>query len=119
MQNRRKFCGLNITRSIQDRIFLGVMGLLFMLPTGYVLYKHHTLTRPQDMSLGTRLLFIFMDEVVLTIFLLASCCFIWGVAAPRWIERFFDKAISKFILMLALISILLLGVAIYIFIIGV
>jgi hypothetical protein len=119
MQERPKFCGLNITRSIQDRVFLGVMGLLFMLPTGYVLYQHHTMPWPQDMSLGSRLLVTFIDEVVLTVFLLAACCFIWGVAAPRWIERFFEKTISKFVLALALISFLLLGVMIYVFSVGV
>ena len=72
MQERRKFCGLNITRSIQDRVFLGVMGLLFMLPTGYVLYYHHSMPWPPDMSLAARLLVILLDEVVLTIFLLRS-----------------------------------------------
>jgi len=115
MQERRKFCGLNITRSVQDRLFLGVMGLLFMLPTGYVLYHHHSMTWPPEMTLGVRLLVIFIDEIVLVVFLLALCSFIWGVAAPRWIERFFEKIISKFVLMLALISLLLFGVMIYVF----
>ena len=119
MQEPRKFCGLNITRSIQDRVFLGLMGLVFMLPTGYVLYLHHTEVWDRDMSIGARLLLIFFDEVILTVFLLALCSFIWGVAAPRWIERFFERTIGKFILMLALISLLLLGVMIYVFSVGV
>lgn len=119
MQENRKFCGLNITRSIQDRVFLGLMGLLFMLPTGYVLYHHHTTAWPRDMSVGTRLFLIFADEVVLTVFLLAVCSFIWGVAAPRWIERLFEKAISKLVLMLALVSLFLLGVLVYVFSVGV
>jgi hypothetical protein len=118
MQENRKFCGLNITRSIQDRVFLGLMGLVFMLPTGYVLYHHHTSVWPRDMSIGVRLLVIFIDEVVLTVFLLALCSFIWGIAAPRWIERYFEKTIGKLILMLALISLLLLGVMIYVFSVG-
>ncbi len=119
MQENRKFCGLNITRSIQDRVFLGLMGLVFMLPTGYVLYHHHhTSVWPRDMSIGVRLLVIFIDEVVLTVFLLALCSFIWGIAAPRWIERLFEKTIAKFILTLALISMLLLGVMIYVFSLG-
>ena len=119
MQETRKFSGLNITRSIQDRVFLGLMGLVFMLPTGYVLYLHHTEVWDRDMSIGARLLLIFFDEVILTVFLLALCSFIWGVAAPRWIERFFERTIGKFILMLALISLLLLGVMIYVFSVGV
>src|SRR5205085_11809017 len=86
MQEPRKFCGLNITRSIQDRVFLGLMGLVFMLPTGYVLYHHHSMPWPKDMSIGARLLVIFIDEVVLVVFLLALYSFIWGIAAPRWIE---------------------------------
>ena len=119
MQENRKFCGLSITRSIQDRVFLGLMGLVFMLPTGYVLDHQHTSAWPRDMSIGVRLLVIFIDEVVLTVFLLAFCSFIWGIAAPQWIERFFEKTIGKFILMLALISLLLLGVIIYVFSVGV
>lgn len=119
MQDKRKFCGLNITRSIQDRVFLGLMGLLFMLPTGYVLYGYHTKPWPRDLSLGARLLLIFTDEVVLAVFLLALCSFIWGIAAPRWIERLFEQAISKFILLLALIALISLGVAVYIFSVGV
>src|SRR6266478_5228547 len=118
MQENRKFCGLSITRSIQDRVFLGLMGSVFMLPTGYVLYHHHTSVWPRDMSIGVRLLVIFIDEVVLTVFLLALCSFIWGIAAPRWIERLFEKTIAKFILTLALISMLLLGVMIYVFSLG-
>lgn len=74
---------------------------------------------PKDASIGAWSLVIFIDEVVLTVFLLAACSFIWGIAAPRWIERFFEKTIGKFILVLALISLLLLGVIIYIFSVGV
>ena len=119
MQERPKFCGFNITRSIQDRVFLGFMGLLFMFPTGYVLYSHHTAVSWRAMSLGEFLLAVFIDEVVLTIFLLAACCFIWGVAAPRWIEHYFTKTISKFLMALALISLILLGIVIYVFSVGV
>ncbi len=118
MQENRKFRGLNITRSVQDRVFLGLMGLVFMLLTGFLLYHHHTSVWPREMGIGVRLLVIFIDEVVLTVFLLALCSFTWGIAAPRWIERFFEKTIGKLILMLALISLLLLGVMIYVFSVG-
>ena len=109
---------MNITRSTQDRVFLGLMGLVFMLPTGYLLYHHHTSVWPREMGIGGRLLLIFADEVVLTVFLLALCSFIWGIAAPRWVERFFEKTIGKFILMLALISLILLGLVLYVFSVG-
>jgi len=120
MKERKKFSGLNITRSIQDRIFLGAMGLLFMLPTGYTLYKHYAnnATLPPDTSLGTRLLMTFLIDLIFTVFVLSLCCFIWGVTAPQWVEKFFERAISKFILMLAIISFLLLGIMIYIFSVG-
>ena len=71
------------------------------------------------MGLGEFLLAVFIDEVVLTIFLLAACCFIWGVAAPRCIERYFTKTISKFLMALALVSLILLGIMIYVFSVGV
>ena len=90
-----------------------------MIPTAYVLYAHHITTSSEDRSLVWRLLAIFIDEIALTIFLLAACCFIWGVAAPRWIERFFEKTISKFLIVLGLILLVLLGLVIYVFSVGV
>jgi hypothetical protein len=118
VQVKRKFHGLNITRSIQDRVFLGAMGLLFICLTGYVLLQHYSKPWPKDMSMGACALVIIFDEVVLTVFLLAICAFIWGIAAPDWIERFFEKAIGKLILVLAVISLLLVGVMIYVFSVG-
>jgi hypothetical protein len=114
MQKPRRFCGLNITRSIKDRIFLGFMGFAFMVPTGYVLYYHHTIVWHRKMGVGERLLLISVDEIFLTSFLLAACCFTWGIAAPKWLEHYFEKTIRKFFLILALLALLLLGVTIYI-----
>ena len=51
----------------------------------------------------------------MTVFLLALSCFIWGIAAPRWIEQYFHKAIRKFVWMLAFIAFLLLVLVGYIF----
>jgi hypothetical protein len=45
-QEPRKIGGLDITRSIQDRIFLGVMGFIFMVLTGFVLYTYCTSPSP-------------------------------------------------------------------------
>jgi hypothetical protein len=113
MSERRKLSGWSITRSIQDRIFLGVMGLLFMLPTGYMLYNYHTKPHSESLSPGIKLLFIFVYEVIATIFVLALCAFIWGIAAPKWIERFFEKALSKFALMILLGALIVLGAITY------
>ena len=78
MPERPKFCGLDVTRSVRDRIFLGVMGLLFMLLTGFMLYTIHTTVSWREMSNGEFLLAVFVDEIVLTIFLPATCYFIWA-----------------------------------------
>lgn len=119
MKERPKFCGLNITRSIQDRVFLGLMGLVFMWLTGYLLYIHHTEAWHRAKTTDARLFLFILDEVILSVFLLSLSAFIWGIAAPRWIERFFEKSIRKFILMLVLISFILLAVMIYVFSVGV
>ena len=111
---KRKIGGLDITRSIQDRIFLGVMGFIFMVPTGFVLYKYYTIHSPPDASLTFKGIRFFISEIVLTVFLLALSCFIWGVAAPNWIELFFHKAIRRFVWMLAFMAFLLLVLAAYI-----
>jgi hypothetical protein len=115
MSGPRKFAGLNITRSVQDRIFLGLMGLIFMPLTGYVLYVRYTEGTPADAGLVEKMVRIVIDEVVLIIFLLAVCAYIWGVTAPRWVERFFTTLLAKFLLVLGLISLLLFGVMICVF----
>src|SRR5262245_59628947 len=102
-----KLGGLNITRSIKDRVFLGLLGFIFMLPTGYVLYHHFSKNTPAGSSIGSQLLEIFLTEIVLAVFLLSLFSFIWGVAAPRWLERHFHNAIFKFVLMLVLMSLVL------------
>jgi hypothetical protein len=114
-QEPRKIGGLDITRSIQDRIFLGVMGFIFMVLTGFVLYTYCTSPSPPDASQTFKAVRFFLFEAVLTVFLLALSCFIWGIAAPRWIEQFFHKAIRKFVWMLAFIAFLLLVLVGYIF----
>jgi hypothetical protein len=111
---KHKIGGLDITRSIQDRIFLGVMGFIFMLPTGFVLYGYYTIHSAPDASLTFKAIRFLLSEIVLTVFLLALSCFIWGVAAPRWIEQFFHKAIRRFVCMLAFIALLLLVLVGYI-----
>jgi hypothetical protein len=85
-----------------------------MLPTGFVLYKYYTINSPPDASATFKVIRFFLAEIVLTVFLLALSCFIWGVAAPEWIEQFFHKAIRRFIWMLAFIAFLLLVLAAYI-----
>ena len=85
-QELRKIGGLDITRSIQDRIFLGVMGFIFMVPTGFVLYTYCTSPSPPDASQTFKAVRFFLFEGLFTVFLLALSCFIWGIAAPHWIE---------------------------------
>jgi hypothetical protein len=113
--NEQKIGGLNITRSVQDRIFLGVIGFIFMVLTGFMLYAIHTIDLPQDESTTFKGALFLYSEIALTVFILAFNCFIWGVAAPQWLEHFFHKVIRKFIWMLAFIASLLLVLVGYIF----
>jgi hypothetical protein len=110
--------GVNITRSFLDRLFLGVMGLLFMLPTGWFLWDYYTNKVRPGTPLTDRLLGGVAAEVILAVFLLSLCSFIWGVAAPRWLEKLFRKAIRNFLLMLALVSLVLLACMTYMFLLG-
>jgi len=90
-----------------------------MVPTGFVLYAYCTSHSPPDASLTFKVVRFFLFEVVLTVFLLALSCFIWGTAVPHWIEQFFHKVIRRFIWMLAFIAFLLLMLMGYIFYLGV
>jgi hypothetical protein len=113
-QKQQTIGDLGITRSLQDRIFLGVMGLIFMVPTGFVLYKYYTNHSPSDASTTFKALYFFLSEIGLLFFLLALCSFIWGIAAPRWIEQMFFKTIRRLVWILAFVAFVLLVLVGYI-----
>ena len=113
-QKQQTISDLGITRSLQDRIFLGIMGLIFLVPTGFVLYKYYTTPTAPDVSSAFRALRFFLSEIGLLVFLLALCCFTWGVAAPRWIEQLFFKTIRKLVWILAFVAFILLVLVGYI-----
>jgi hypothetical protein len=75
--------------------------------------KFHSL---HDTSATFKVFLSLLSGIVLTVFLLALI--IWGVAAPRWLERFFHKPMWRFIWMLAFIAYLLLLLVGYIFYFG-
>lgn len=92
------------------------MGFVFMVPSAYALYAM-CMSR-SGTSLEGKLLGFVMFEIVVTVFLLSLCAFIWGLSAPRWLEKLFHKAIRRLILTLAAISLILVGCALYIALFG-
>ena len=114
--NEQKIGGLNITRSIRDRIFLGVIGFVFMVLTGFMLYANHTTDTPPGASTTLKAALFLDSEIAWTVFLLAFSCFIWGIYSSTAVDRaVFDKAIRKFVWMLAFVAFLLLVTVGYIF----
>ena len=108
-----------ITRSLQDRLFLGAFGLLFGLPTGYGLFLRFTAPRiDEGTAILSRATTWFIIELVTVVFLLSACAVIWAVAAPRWLEEGFMRYIRRFVGLLAISALAVFAVMIYAFING-
>ena len=99
-----------LTRSVQDRIFVFLVGILqvtfaivFLAPFAY---KESATDTAKDASLEIALAIWF--EFLIALLLLGACCVIWGVAAPKWLEKLFSKALGHFWIVIGVICLLLL-----------
>ena len=98
------------TRSIQDRCFAAFLSLLLMIPTGLGLKMYFTLDHSQDNPDWMLKVFLHVCmEVVGLAFLLSVLGFIWAVFTPAWIERAIRFALDRFVLALAAVLCVLLG----------
>ena len=102
-----------ITRSIKDRIFLGILGLLFGVPTGYAFILRFGSVRKEEPDIWERVISWFVLEVAAVVFVLSVCAVLWAVGTPRWLEDRFFRSIARFVQLLFLASLLVLAMFIY------
>lgn len=106
----RKF---GITRSIKDRVFLGVLGLLFGVPTGYGFFLRFSRVldeRPvQETDIWDHAISWLALDAAAVVFILSACAIVWALAAPSWLEARFFSSINRFVQLLFISSILVLA----------
>jgi len=100
-----------LTRSFQDRLFVFLVGILqeafaliFLAPFFFKRPATNTTTSGL-LELGIAVWF----EFLLALLLLGVCCIIWGIAAPKWLERLFSKALGHLWVVLMVIGFFLLA----------
>jgi hypothetical protein len=103
-----RFSGLHITRSVPDRALLALLGTIGLGLFGVPLYVCLAYHAPNDWVIQAGRLFV--EEVLLTMLLLSIACLIWGIAAPRWLERNFKRLLQRMVLLfVAMFFLLSLG----------
>ena len=100
-----RFSGLHITRSIPDRVLLGLLGTLGIVLFGMPLYFCFTYKIPNDWVV--RLGRLFVEEALVTMLLLSLSCLIWCAAAPRWLERGFKRQLRRMVMVFVVMFFLL------------
>jgi thiamine transporter ThiT len=99
-----------LTRSLQDRLFVLFVGVLQMA-FAYVclspLFGNRGATNTEtETSLAiVRAVWV---ELLLAFLVLGASCVIWGIAAPKWLERLFSKALGHLWVVLMVICCCLL-----------
>ena len=94
-----------LTRRFGDRLFCSLLGVFVSAASGYLLAYRANLGQPKDSKF--RIADLCLEEFFFAFFLLGLCFFVWGIAAPRWLEHFFARSLAKFVLLLAVIAFLL------------
>lgn len=100
-----------LTRRLGDRIFCLFLGVFFSGTTGYLLAYRAGVVKPKESMF--RIADLCVQEFLFAFFLLGLCFFVWGIAAPRWLEHFFVRSLAKLVLLLAAIALLLAGASIW------
>ena len=89
-----------LTRSIQDRLFIGILSLVFGPFTGWLLYERTkapgNLHPHDDWVLWC--LYSVIAEGIAAVFLVSVFGLIWALFTPNWVEKLLRKAFSHFLL---------------------
>ena len=95
-----------LTRSLQDRLFIGLLSLLFGPACGYLLIFHRGRPWSEETDWAFRLMSLLRIEGLSVVFSVAAFGIVWAIWAPDWIERRLRKAFGHFILLVFLVSVL-------------
>jgi hypothetical protein len=107
-----------LTRSIQDRLFIGILGLIFAPACAYLLIFWHGRPWAEETDWFIRLLVLIRIEGISAVFSVALFGVIWAIWTPDWIERRLKKAFGHFLLLVFGVSLLGTAVCFYMLFIG-
>jgi hypothetical protein len=95
-----------LTRSIQDRLFIGSLGLLFAPFCGYALFFGYGRPWTEETDWVYRLLALIRVEGLSVVFSGSVLGIIWAIWTPDWIERRFKKTVFRFLLLIFIVGLL-------------
>ena len=97
-------------RTVQDRCFAAFLSLVFMVPTGWGLKLYFTLDHSHDNPDWILRLFVYVSmEVVSIVFVLSVLGVVWALFTPLWITRVVRFTVDHFVLTLAALLCVILG----------
>jgi hypothetical protein len=98
------------TRSILDRCFAAFLSLVLMIPTGWGLRLYFTINHSTDKPDWILRTFVHVGmEIVGIAFLFSVLGLVWAIFLPAWIERIVRIAFDHFVLALAALLCVILG----------
>jgi hypothetical protein len=96
-----------LTRSLQDRVFVGALGLVFAPVCGYLLFFVHVRPWTEEIDWTYRILSLLHVEGLSIVFSVASLAVVWAIWTPDWIEQRLRKAFGHFLIFLFVVSLLI------------
>ena len=102
-----------LTRSIQDRLFIGILGLIFAPACAYLLIFWSGRHWSEETDWFIRLLGLIRIEGISAVFSVSVFGVIWAIWTPDWIERRLRRAFSHFLLLVFFVSLLVTAVFLY------
>jgi hypothetical protein len=94
-------CGEHLGRLL-SRVGWGVLSLFVLFISGSALYVNYTDPEPSP-DTATRISSGVVVEFLFGMFLFSFFGLIWAVAAPKWVERLWEKATREALLFLLLL----------------
>ena len=102
-----------LTRSLQDRIFVGLLGAVFAPVCGYLLFFVHVRPWTEETDCAYRILSLLRIQGLSIVFSIASLAVVWAIWTPDWIEHRLRKAFGRFLIFLFVVSLLLTALCFY------
>jgi hypothetical protein len=109
-----------LTRSIKDRLFVGLLSAVFVACFGFLLAdrfeKHDVPHDPAPASDWVWDVFSFLlSDLFLVVFVGSVFGVVWAIFTPDWLERLLKKVFLRFLLLILLFSFVVMGMLLWSF----